>query len=77
MKKLKPLLIGLSAASINIIPTATQIIKPERCTGACGTCGFYCVGSVVSITLIGFIILGFKKLRTKFNSSISAIRRKN
>jgi len=65
MKKLKSILIGASVATINIVPAATQVIKPERCTGSCGSCGFACVGSIASIAVLGFFALGFNKIKQK------------
>lgn len=69
MKKLKSILIGASVATINIVPAATQVIKPERCTGACGTCGFSCINSVASIAVVGIFALAFKKIKTKFTGN--------
>ena len=66
MKKLKSILIGASVATINIVPAATQVFRPERCTGSCGSCGFSCINSVASIALVGIFALGFKKIKTKF-----------
>jgi hypothetical protein len=66
MKKLKSLFIGAGVATINIVPAATQAIKPERCTGSCGSCGFACVGSVATIAALGFFTLIFNKIKIKF-----------
>jgi hypothetical protein len=76
MKKLKSILIGTSVAAINIVPTATQIIKPERCTGSCSSCGFSCVSSIAGIALIGIATLGFKKIKAKCNWITSVFQRK-
>lgn len=66
MKNLKSLCIGASVAAINIVPAATQIFRVEGCTGACGSCGFSCIGSIAGTSLIVFSALGAKKIRGKF-----------
>lgn len=66
MRKLKSIFVGASVAAINIVPAATQVIRPERCTGSCGSCGFACIGSVASIAAIGIFTLAFKKIKTRF-----------
>lgn len=69
MKKLKSILIGASVATINIVPAATQVLRPERCTGSCGACGFSCINSVASIALVGIFALALKKIKTKFKGN--------
>ncbi|EKQ57532.1 MULTISPECIES: hypothetical protein [unclassified Clostridium] len=77
MKKLKSILIGASAAAISIIPSAAQIIKPERCSGSCGNCGFSCIGSVTTIALIGILTLVLKKIKEKCNWLNNLFRKKD
>ena len=69
MQQLKWILMGASVATINIVPAANQVFKPERCTGSCGSCGFSCINSIAIISVVGISTLVFKKIKTKFKGN--------
>lgn len=66
VKKIKSLLIGAGVAIGSIIPSLAQVVKPEKCAGTCGTCGFPCINEAVGLAGIGIIIVFYKKIKEKF-----------
>jgi hypothetical protein len=67
MKRLKSLMIGTGVAIFNVGTAITQVFRPERCTGSCGSCGFSCVNPAIGLFGIGVVIIMFKKFKGKFN----------
>lgn len=67
MNRLKSLMIGTGVAVFNIGASITQVFRPERCTGSCGSCGFSCVNPAIGLFGIGVVVIMFRKFKGKFN----------
>lgn len=66
MNRLKSLIIGAGVALFNLSASFIQVLRPERCTGACGSCGLSCVEPLVGLVGIGIIAVTWRKLKGKF-----------
>lgn len=63
MKSIKSLLVGFGVVLYNIGVSFTQLVRPERCIGSCGSCGLSCVTPVIGLAGIGLIIIAFRKFK--------------
>lgn len=66
MNRLKSIIIGAGVALFNLSASFMQVFRPERCTGACGSCGLSCVEPLVGLVGIGIIAVTWRKLKGKF-----------
>lgn len=66
MKNLKSLLVGSGVVFYNIGVSFTQLVRPERCIGTCGSCGFACATPVIGLAGIGLIVIVFRKFKGRF-----------
>lgn len=69
MKKLKQILVGFGVVLANIGAACTQLFRPERCNGMCGSCGFACAQPLVGLVGIGLIAILVSKLKGKLDKS--------
>lgn len=74
MKRIKPFIIGAGVALFNIGATFTQVFRPERCTGSCGSCGFSCAETAVGLVGIGVIAVLWKKIKVKIQKLKTEIK---
>ena len=65
MNRFKSLIIGVGVALFNVSTAFIQVFRPERCTGACGSCGLSCAQSVIGLVGIGSIVILWGKFKKK------------
>ncbi|HEX9059002.1 MAG TPA: hypothetical protein VF941_02350 [Clostridia bacterium] len=65
MTKLKASILGIGVAAANFLASAASVLRPERCTGSCGSCGYACVPAIITLVGAGGLFIAFKKIKAR------------
>lgn len=63
MNNIRSILVGFGVVLYNVGVSFTQLFRPERCIGTCGSCGLTCVTPVIGLAGIGLIVIAFRKFK--------------